>query len=116
MSGVQPDRRRRVVWWGGLACSDSVETLGVSADDQVLDIRTAAESSDLLEELPDLRVDESDDDEPVLLRADGQPVDTWRERYPYPERMGREEYERPSGCCRSSWSSSSTGSRRPVSG
>ena len=60
----------------------------MSADDQVLDARTAAESSDLLEELPGLRVDDSDEDEPVLLRADGRPVDTWRERYPYPERMG----------------------------
>jgi polyphosphate kinase len=66
----------------------------VSADDQVIDVRTAAKSSDLLEELPDLRVDDRDDDEPVLVRADGRPVATWRERYPYPERMGREEYER----------------------
>jgi hypothetical protein len=65
----------------------------VSAEDQVIDVRTAVESSDLLEELPGLRVDDSDDDEPVLVRADGQPVDTWRERYPYSERMGREEYE-----------------------
>jgi polyphosphate kinase len=30
----------------------------------------------------------------VLVRADGRRVETWRERYPYPERMGREEYER----------------------
>ena len=66
----------------------------MSTDDQVLDVRTAAESSDLLDELPELRVDDSDEDEPVLVRADGRPVDTWRERYPYPERMGREEYER----------------------
>jgi polyphosphate kinase len=66
----------------------------VSADDQVIDVQAAAESSDLLAELPDLRVDDSDDDEPVLVRADGRPVDTWRERYPYSERMGREEYER----------------------
>src|SRR4029453_11879600 len=43
---------------------------------------------------PDLRVDDSDDDEPVLVRADGRPVDTWRERYPYPERMRRDDYER----------------------
>ena len=27
-------------------------------------------------------VDDSDDD-PVLLRADGSPVDTWRQGYPY---------------------------------
>jgi polyphosphate kinase len=82
------------VWeQGGLARLYPVETLGVSADDQVIDVQAAAESSDLLAELPDLRVDDSDDDEPVLVRADGRPVDTWRERYPYSERMGREEYE-----------------------
>src|SRR5919112_1586717 len=74
---------------GGLADPCTAETVGVSTDDQVIDVRTAAESSDLLDELPDLRVDDSDDDEPVLLRADGRPVDTWRERYPYAERMGR---------------------------
>jgi polyphosphate kinase len=66
----------------------------VSDDDQVIDARTAAESSDLLDELSDLRVDDRDGDEPVLVRADGRPVETWRERYPYRERMPREEYER----------------------
>jgi polyphosphate kinase 2 (PPK2 family) len=71
-----------------------VGTLGVSTDDQVIDVRTAVESSDLLDELPELRVDDSDDDEPVLVRAHGRPVDTCRERYPCAERMGREEYER----------------------
>ena len=30
----------------------------------------------------------------MLLRIDGTPVDTWREGYPYPERMAREDYER----------------------
>ena len=39
-------------------------------------------------------VDDEDDDEPVLLDRDGRPVDTWRERYPYDERMSRDEYER----------------------
>jgi hypothetical protein len=58
---------------GGLAHLYAVETLGVSAD-QVIDVQTAVESSDLLKELPDLRVDDSDDDEPVLVRADGRPV------------------------------------------
>jgi polyphosphate kinase 2 (PPK2 family) len=66
----------------------------VSADNQVIDVPTAVETSDLLDELSDLRVDDSDDDEPVLVRADGRPVATWRERYPYPERMRREDYER----------------------
>jgi hypothetical protein len=63
----------------------------VSADNQVIDVPTAVETSDLLDELSDLRVDDSDDDEPVLVRADGRPVATWRERYPYPERMRRED-------------------------
>jgi polyphosphate kinase len=40
-----------------------------------------------------LMVDDSDDDDPVLLREDGQPVDTWREGYPYNERMRRDDYE-----------------------
>jgi polyphosphate kinase 2 len=38
-------------------------------------------------------VDDEDDDDPVLLDRDGNSVDTWRERYPYAERMPREEYE-----------------------
>jgi polyphosphate kinase len=59
-----------------------------------VDLRTKIKSSKLLDELPDLRVDDSDEDDPVLLRADGRPVDTWREAYPYPERMTRQEYDR----------------------
>jgi polyphosphate kinase 2 len=38
-------------------------------------------------------VDDSDDDDPVLLDRDGEHVDTWRERYPYDHRMPSEEYE-----------------------
>ena len=34
-----------------------------------------------------------DDDGPILLAADGHPVDTWRENYPYDDRMSRDEYE-----------------------
>ncbi|WP_308470216.1 polyphosphate kinase 2 [Kineococcus rubinsiae] len=34
-----------------------------------------------------------DEDEPVLVRADGTPVDTWREDYPYDERLARSAYE-----------------------
>ncbi|WP_238164641.1 hypothetical protein [Kribbella pittospori] len=33
------------------------------------------------------------DDDPVLLNPDGRAVDTWRENYPYDERMPREEYD-----------------------
>jgi polyphosphate kinase 2 len=40
------------------------------------------------------QVDNDDDDDPVLLKADGTPVDTWRESYPYDERISRPEYDR----------------------
>jgi polyphosphate kinase len=43
--------------------------------------------------LSGLTVDYSDHDEPVLIRPDGTPVETWRENYPYAERMERKEYE-----------------------
>jgi polyphosphate kinase len=39
-------------------------------------------------------VDDSDDDDPVLLGPDGVHVDTWREGYPYDERLSRAEYDR----------------------
>lgn len=41
---------------------------------------------DLVHELG-FRVLDEEDDDPVLLRADGTPVDTWREGYPYGERL-----------------------------
>lgn len=37
---------------------------------------------------------DNDDDDPVLVRADGTIVDTWREDYPYFERLDRATYER----------------------
>ena len=40
------------------------------------------------------RVLDDDDDDPVLLREDGSAVDTWRQGYPYDERLDRVEYER----------------------
>jgi polyphosphate kinase len=41
-----------------------------------------------------LRVDDDDEhDDPVLRWPDGRVVDTWREDYPYAEKMTREEYE-----------------------
>jgi polyphosphate kinase len=42
---------------------------------------------------PGVWVDDSDEDDPVLRNADGTIVDTWREDYPYAERLSREEYE-----------------------
>ena len=44
--------------------------------------------------LAGLRVEDTDDDDPVLVWADGTPVDTWREDYPYDERLHRDVYER----------------------
>jgi polyphosphate kinase 2 len=36
---------------------------------------------------------DTDDDDPVLVDRRGQIVDTWREGYPYDERLDRDEYE-----------------------
>ncbi|MCS5730448.1 polyphosphate kinase 2 [Herbiconiux moechotypicola] len=36
---------------------------------------------------------DTDDDDPVLIDRHGEIVDTWREGYPYDERLGRDEYE-----------------------
>ena len=38
-------------------------------------------------------VEELDDDDPILRGVDGTIVDTWRESYPYAERMSTDEYE-----------------------
>ena len=38
-------------------------------------------------------IGEDHDDDPVLLDPDGRAVDTWRENYPYDERMPREDYD-----------------------
>ncbi|WP_251077980.1 polyphosphate kinase 2 [Frankia sp. AiPa1] len=46
------------------------------------------------EQLSGLRVRDEDDDEATLLRPDGTPVDTWRENYPYDDRVHRADYER----------------------
>ncbi|WP_431898426.1 polyphosphate kinase 2 [Nonomuraea sp. bgisy101] len=59
----------------------------------VVDPFAAADGSELLDATPGLWVDDRDDDDPVLLRADGSPVDTWRQHYPYPVRLQRAEYE-----------------------
>jgi polyphosphate kinase 2 len=41
----------------------------------------------------DFTVEELDDDDPVLRAVDGTIVDTWRESYPYDERIDTETYE-----------------------
>ncbi|MFF8959549.1 polyphosphate kinase 2 [Streptomyces sp. NPDC014894] len=41
-----------------------------------------------------LRVDQARPEQPVLLDADGSPIATWRENYPYDRRLARGAYER----------------------
>ncbi len=53
---------------------------------------------DVREYIDRLRIDghtigEDHDDDPVLLDASGRAVDTWRENYPYEERIPRAEYD-----------------------
>lgn len=58
--------------------------------------------ADKYDELPEINlaetegyyVDDSDEDDPVLLQPNGQPIETWQENYPYDERMSRDEYEK----------------------
>lgn len=50
--------------------------------------------STLLDLTANYRVADGHDDDPVLLRPDGTSVDTWRDDYPYDERMDRDEYDR----------------------
>jgi polyphosphate kinase 2 len=39
------------------------------------------------------RIGDDHDDDPILLDAAGRTVDTWRENYPYEERIDRKEYD-----------------------
>ncbi|HEX8508043.1 MAG TPA: polyphosphate kinase 2, partial [Propionibacteriaceae bacterium] len=39
-------------------------------------------------------VEELEDDDPILKAVDGTVIDTWREDYPYDERISAEDYER----------------------
>jgi len=43
--------------------------------------------------LAGLTVEDNEDDDPILRWPDGREVDTWREDYPYTERMTRAEYD-----------------------
>ena len=47
------------------------------------------QEQELLDDLTDFRIDDDHDGDPVLLRPDGTPVDTWRENYPYQDRLPR---------------------------
>ncbi|MEO3811135.1 polyphosphate kinase 2 [Sphaerisporangium sp. B11E5] len=59
----------------------------------IADTQAAARRSELLRSMPGIWVQDDDDDDPMLIQADGSPVDTWRQHYPYDERMSRPEYE-----------------------
>jgi polyphosphate kinase len=60
---------------------------------RVLPSPTSTDPADLAL-LAGLTVVDDDDDDPVLLWSDGTPVETWREGYPYDERLDRPSYER----------------------
>jgi polyphosphate kinase len=77
-----------------MATTTSAEDLPRAVDVVPPDMQQVVASTPLAEDLSGLRVDADDEDDPVLLRADGSVVDTWREDYPYQERMTREEYDR----------------------
>jgi len=64
---------------------------GVSYDDESETTTKPYEGP--ITELSGYRVADDDDDDPVLLNADGSPVDTWREDYPYDERLARPDYD-----------------------
>ncbi|WP_430783287.1 polyphosphate kinase 2 [Actinoplanes sp. G11-F43] len=57
------------------------------------DVRATQPYEGPISELTGYRVVDDEDDDPVLLSADGLPVDTWREDYPYDERLSRAEYD-----------------------
>ncbi|GAA1602172.1 polyphosphate kinase 2 [Actinoplanes couchii] len=57
------------------------------------DLRATPPYEGPIAELNGYRVVDDEDDDPKLLNADGLPVDTWREDYPYDERLSRAEYD-----------------------
>jgi len=76
--------------------NDLVFTEGQQGVIDLADIITSLQDlSDEELKLTGMRVEGTLDemDDPVLLGPDGTPVDTWRDGYPYTERMNRHEYE-----------------------
>ncbi|HTK63660.1 MAG TPA: polyphosphate kinase 2 [Pseudonocardia sp.] len=57
------------------------------------ELRRALQAADLLGDNRFWTVRDLDEDDALLIDADGREIDTWREDYPYPERMTRPEYE-----------------------
>ena len=75
------------------------------SDERYFDIEAVMDLDDIIASLQDLDDDEFEErglsvtgtwdevDDPVLIGPDGTPVDTWKEGYPYNNRMSRREYE-----------------------
>src|SRR3954451_11724589 len=63
------------------------------AEDSYSEEQRAGAYQGPIAELGGYRVTDDDDDDPVLLNADGTPVDTWREDYPYDTRLSRQQYD-----------------------
>ena len=73
--------------------------------ERLVDLDSVVDLSDIIDALQDLSAEElvahglsadstwDEIDDPVLLGPNGLPIETWREGYPYSERMGRSEYE-----------------------
>ena len=56
------------------------------------ELREALRVAGLLEDHQEWSVHDLDDDDALLVGADGEPVETWRQDYPYAERMTRRDY------------------------
>jgi polyphosphate kinase 2 len=81
---------------GTAAAAEAPDGADVDTRPRAADVASAGRANppDLAHELAHLRVDVDSDGEPVLVREDGTVVDTWRQGYPYEERLSRREYER----------------------
>ena len=78
---------------------------GDSLIERLVDIESVVDLSDIIDALQELPAEEliahglsaygtwDDIDDPVLLGPDRLPIETWKESYPYDERMSREDYE-----------------------
>ena len=74
-------------------------------NERFVDLETVVDLSDIIDALQDLSTEElvahglsatntwDEIDDPVLIGRDGLPIETWREGYPYRERMERNDYE-----------------------
>jgi polyphosphate kinase len=79
--------------------------MGTHHDEHEFDLEQVMDLADIIEALQDTEDDRllhlgltatetwDEVDDPVLLGPNGRPIGTWREGYPYDERMTRKEYE-----------------------